>query len=250
MGLLGRTFASQPLATADAKDRFDSTNSLLQQVQVLKLRQELDDEAVTKLHIPYTQLLQMIKTSGSAHDDKEAEEVALALHRAGVVMRHHDVVYLRPDEIAEVVMQVLPGGKEDASAKLAKIEEELTDLDKIHEQVDKQAHNVTTRLLTVGYVILFVQLVAFIYLTWWELSWDVMEPIAYIISLFYSLVGYTYFMATKGGVFDLQPFKEFWQTHFKQKKASAVKFDAERYEYLLKMKDRYKRHIAHAALRR
>lgn len=42
-----------------------------------------------------------------------------------------------------------------------------------------------------------------------------MEPIAYIISLFYSLLGYTYFMATKGGVFDLQPFKEFWQTHYK-----------------------------------
>ncbi|KAG2482395.1 hypothetical protein HYH03_018673 [Edaphochlamys debaryana] len=192
----------------------------------------------------------MAKASGAAHDDKEAEELALALHRAGVVLRHHDVVYLRPDDIAEVITQSLPGGKEDAAQKLAKIEEELTDLEVVHKEVDKQAHRTTTRLLTAGYIVLFTQLVAFVYLTWWELSWDVMEPIAYIISLFYSLVGYTYFMATKGGIFDLQPFKEFWHAHIKQKKAVAIKFDADRYHYLLKMKDRYKRHIAHAALRR
>lgn len=39
------------------------------------------------------------------------------------------------DILAHGCIQVLPGGKDDASQKLAKIEEELTDLDKIHEQV-------------------------------------------------------------------------------------------------------------------
>ena len=58
----------------------------------------------------------------------------------------------------------------------------------------------------------------------WELSWDVMEPIAYIISLFYSLVGYTYFLATRGhGVFDLAPFKEFWYTHLKVRAAAGAR---------------------------
>jgi len=36
-----------------------------------------------------------------------------------------------------------------------------------------------------GCLALFTQLVGFAYLTWWELSWDVMEPIAYMISLSY-----------------------------------------------------------------
>lgn len=49
----------------------------------------------------------------------------------------------------------------------------------------------------------------------WELSWDVMEPFGYIISLFYSLVGYTYFLATKGKTFDLEPFKTFWHQRIK-----------------------------------
>lgn len=36
-----------------------------------------------------------------------------------------------------------------------------------------------------GCVGLFAQLAGFIYLTYWELSWDVMEPIAYMLSLTY-----------------------------------------------------------------
>ncbi len=42
-----------------------------------------------------------------------------------------------------------------------------------------------------------------------------MEPFGYIISLFYSLVGYTYFLATKGKTFDLEPFKTFWHDRIK-----------------------------------
>lgn len=34
--------------------------------------------------------------------------------------------------------------------------------------------------------------------------------IAYMLSLFYQWVGYTYFLSTRGAVLDLQPFKTFW----------------------------------------
>ncbi len=87
---------------------------------------------------------------------------------------------------------VLPGGREDARQKLAKVEEELRHLEKVHDTADEAAHRVTRRLLVGGGLVLFTQLVAFIYLTWWELSWDVMEPFGYCIQLFYSLLAYTY----------------------------------------------------------
>lgn len=45
-------------------------------------------------------------SSGAACSSAEAEEVVAVLHSAGVVLRHHDTVYLRPAEIAELVMQV------------------------------------------------------------------------------------------------------------------------------------------------
>ena len=39
-----------------------------------------------------------------------------------------------------------------------------------------------------GCVGLFAQLAGFTYLIWWELSWDVMEPVAYMLSLTYRFV--------------------------------------------------------------
>jgi len=37
------------------------------------------------------------------------------------VLRHRDVVYLRPNEIAEAVMMMLPINKEDAERKLVQV---------------------------------------------------------------------------------------------------------------------------------
>lgn len=53
------------------------------------------------------------------------------------------------------------------------------------------------------------QLFGFAYLTWWELSWDVMEPIAYMVSLSYSLIAYMYFLYTRGSYFEQKDFKEY-----------------------------------------
>ena len=36
------------------------------------------------------------------------EELALTLHRAGVILRHHAHVYLKPEDITAVVSQVSP----------------------------------------------------------------------------------------------------------------------------------------------
>lgn len=53
-----------------------------------------------------------------------------------------------------------------------------------------------------------LQIVVFAYLTWWELSWDVMEPVAYFVSLTYSLVAYMYFLYTRS-YFEQKDFKEY-----------------------------------------
>ncbi|KXZ44965.1 hypothetical protein GPECTOR_60g743 [Gonium pectorale] len=183
------------------------------------------------------------------HTNREAEELSAALHRAGVVLRHQQLVFLRPKEIAELVMQVLPVDQESAAAKLRRIEEELQQLESVHAELDRQATRTTHCWLWAGYILLSLQLVAFVWLTWWELSWDVMEPFGYIISLFYTLVGYTYFLA-KGRVFDLEPFKEYWHSHYKRKQVTARKFDEQRYQHLVQLRERYQRYLTRAALRR
>ena len=44
--------------------------------------------------------------SGAAATGAEAEKLAKALCRAGVVLRHRDTVFLRPAEVAAAVLQV------------------------------------------------------------------------------------------------------------------------------------------------
>ncbi|MEW5315383.1 MAG: hypothetical protein WDW38_006817 [Sanguina aurantia] len=223
----------------------------LQQAQVLRLRDDLEDMAQNSMHIPYNQTLQMAITSchvvqwGSLISTA-SEEVVAVLHSAGVVLRHHDTVYLRPAEIAELVMQLLPGGMEDSTRKLQKVEEELALLTAQNLKHDTSARRWTNGLLSVGFVILASQLGAFIWLTWWELSWDVMEPFGYVIQLFYSLVAYSYFMATRG-VFDLDPMRRSWHMHFKKRSAREERFDEGRYEHLHRLRDRYRRHVLQGA---
>ncbi len=89
---------------------------------------------------------------------------------------------------------------------------------------------------------------AFIYLTWWELSWDVMEPIAYIISLFYSCVGFIYFL-TRNHDFDYGPFKEHWFERSYEKQVRKAGFDRAKYEQLARQAQQYRGQLAALARR-
>jgi len=229
--------------------KMGTVQELLQQVQVLKLRDELDAEAERHLFIPYNEFVDKAKASGAAHTDDSAAELCSALQKSGILLRHDNLVYLRAQEIIEMTMLLLPGGKAEAQEKLARIEDELKDLEQTHQLAHRRGRTVANILLGTGLIILTVQFFAFIYLTWWELSWDVMEPFGYVISLFYSLVAYIYFMATRGRVFDLEPFHEYWTDRIAKKKIEEVRFDEDRYAYLTKLRDRYRRHIAHTFIR-
>ena len=67
----------------------------------------------------------------------------------------------------DIYTQVLPGGVDDATKKLTKIEEELTEMEAMHKEATKSANRVTNTLLTIGCIVLFTQFISFIYLTWW-----------------------------------------------------------------------------------
>jgi DnaJ-class molecular chaperone len=46
------------------------------------------------------------KCSGAAATEQEAERICEALRAAGVVLRVRDMVFLRPQEVTEMVMRV------------------------------------------------------------------------------------------------------------------------------------------------
>ena len=243
--------------TSIQQQRYTSTNTegpsrlvtdVLHAVKVQKLKDELKDESSVRLQISVEDFVQRAMIVGAAANRDEALRLLSDLHRTGEVLRHVDTVYLQASEIAEIVMMALPGGWEEARLKLSKIEEELRELEDIRNEAEHKAQRITRRFLIAGGCILFTQFVAFIWLTWFELSWDVMEPYAYIISVFNQIVAYTYFLVTNGKVFDLAPFQETWVDRFKESIIRAKGADQTRFQYLTKLKERYRRHLSPALL--
>lgn len=74
--------------------------------------------------------------------------------------------------------------------------EELRILQEKKEQIDVQAHKQVRRILWGGLGISILQLALFFRLTFWEFSWDVMEPIAFFTTTTGLILGYGYFLMT------------------------------------------------------
>lgn len=90
---------------------------------------------------------------------------------------------------------------------------------------------------------MFCQLTGFYWLIWHHLSWDVMEPVAYMCSLGYSFLAYVYFLS-KGSELDYGPFLKFWTGQQLTKEMAATGFDSERYQSLLRQSERHRRYLA------
>eukprot|EP00879_Flechtneria_rotunda_P022154 GHRR01023377.1.p1 GENE.GHRR01023377.1~~GHRR01023377.1.p1 ORF type:complete len:142 (+),score=44.97 GHRR01023377.1:905-1330(+) len=121
-------------------------------------------------------------------------------------------------------------------------------MDQQHKQLHKLAQRWPRFWLYGGCGALTLQLVVFTYLTYWELSWDVMEPIAYILGLTYSLLAYMYFLATRGSYFDYGPFQEYWTQRQLEKKMTEKGFDLEKYQHLMRTRERYRRYLTAQAV--
>uniref|UniRef100_A0A0E0J648 Calcium uniporter protein C-terminal domain-containing protein n=1 Tax=Oryza nivara TaxID=4536 RepID=A0A0E0J648_ORYNI len=74
--------------------------------------------------------------------------------------------------------------------------EELKKLQEKKEEIDKLAHKQVRRILWSGLGFFMCQVGLFFRLTFWEFSWDVMEPIAFFTTASGLLVGYAYFLIT------------------------------------------------------
>lgn len=108
---------------------------------------------------------------------------------------------------------------------------ELAALVMMKEEIDRKAHKQMRLVLWAGLCGLTVQMLVFFRLTFWELSWDVMEPIAFFATTTGIICGYTYFMVTSRD----PSYRDFMQRiyHSRQRKLFRKQnFDIKRYKEL------------------
>ncbi|CAI9093788.1 OLC1v1029364C1 [Oldenlandia corymbosa var. corymbosa] len=143
--------------------------------------------------IEYKELLEACESVDVTKTADEAFEFARVLDEAGVVLLFRDKVYLHPDEVVDLVrkagpLTLLPDNDP--------CKDEMNQLQEKKEQVDRLAHKQVCYIMWTGLGLAMIQVGLFFRLTFWEFSWDVMEPIAFFTTTTGIVIGYAYFLFT------------------------------------------------------
>eukprot|EP00250_Pteridium_aquilinum_P004545 c14748_g1_i1 orf=279-1382(-) len=202
------------------------THKLLKLIKVDDFKKRL--LSTGKHCMPLEEVLKICKQTGTATSDTEAEEVAKSLDEAGFILIFRKKVFLEPEKVAEVLSRAmpLPLAVEDDPRN-----QEYEHLRKEKEEIDRIAHKQVRKMLWGAFGALSAQSVLFFRLTFWELSWDVMEPIAFFVTSSSLLAGFFFFVITKRD----PSYHDFMDTLFKSKQRKLIKkknFDIERFNEL------------------
>ncbi|KAE8709108.1 Calcium uniporter protein 5 [Hibiscus syriacus] len=170
---------------------FAEARKLMRLVNMEPLKTKLGMEG--KEVIGYSELLKACQSMGVARSLDEAIALARVLDEAGVVL-FRDKVYLHPDKVVDLIRSAVPLAlsPEDDDP----IRDELKRLQEKKEEIDVQAHKLVRGILWCGLGLAVVQVGLFFRLTFWEFSWDVMEPIAFFTTATCIVIGYAYFLIT------------------------------------------------------
>lgn len=133
-------------------------------------------------------------------------------------------------QVVEIVKRAVPSVLEPENDTRLK---EWKKLKAQKEKIDMLAHKQVRQILWSGLGVFVVQMGLFFRLTFWEFSWDVMEPIAFFTTSTGLVVGYAYFIITSRD----PTYQDFMKRLFlsRQKKlCQKENFDMDRYLELQK----------------
>merc|ERR1719369_2421508 len=111
------------------------------------------------------------------------------------------------------------------------MKDELAPLEESRKMLAEQAERRTNNLTWVGLGLMSVQFGILARLTWWEYSWDIMEPVTYFVTYGTAIAMYAYFVLTREeyaypAASDRQRLVTF------HKKAKKHRWDVDRYNQL------------------
>ncbi|CAI9110008.1 OLC1v1009962C1 [Oldenlandia corymbosa var. corymbosa] len=185
-----------------------------------KLRQ------IEKSYISHDEFVEICRDGCWSRDD--AQMFAKTLDESGTVVVLGNVVLLRPEQVVKAVQGLMPVPSPNPNDPRLK---EFQAMEELKGAIDRKADSLVRRELWCGLGYFVIQTAAFMRLTFWELSWDVMEPICFYVTTLYCMAGYAFFLRT-----SIEPsFEGFFQSRFAAKQKRLMKlhnFDLEKYNEL------------------
>lgn len=128
----------------------------------------------------------------------------------------------------------IPPAPADEEARRSMQIELLKKMEEEKAQIDELAEAQVKRELWAVLLFMMAQTVGFMRLTFWELSWDVMEPICFFVTSLYFMAGYAFFLRTSRD----PSFEAIFHVRFlarQRRLISLHNFDIHRFHHLRRM---------------
>ncbi|CAK9178561.1 unnamed protein product [Ilex paraguariensis] len=199
---------------------------ILRSSQMEKLRSRLRTIPVNS--ISYSEFVQICVDLCSNRE--QGSDFAKTLDESGNVIVLGNVVFLRPEQVAKSMEKIIYLSTAIPNDPRIK---ELEKMEREKAIIDEKAGSLVRGELYCGLGFLVLQTLGFMRLTFWELTWDVMEPICFFVTSLHFALAYGFFLRT-----STEPsFQGYFQRRFlvKQKKLMKIhNFDNDKYNELCK----------------
>ncbi|KAK1322626.1 hypothetical protein QJS10_CPA02g00098 [Acorus calamus] len=187
----------------------DATRKLLRISQMEAAKSRL--RRIPRSQISFSEFVRICGEGGT-----DGRDLARALDESGSVIVLGDLVFLRPDQVAKAIEGVIPGS---TTTEVEPRREELEAMEREKAEIDRESEASVRRELWCGLGFLVVQTMGFARLTFWELSWDVMEPICFYATTSYFIAGYVFFLRTSRD----PSFEGFFESRFAAKQRKLMR---------------------------
>ncbi|KAJ9186624.1 hypothetical protein P3X46_002172 [Hevea brasiliensis] len=223
---------ASPVKETVAKDpnlfgfSIEDARKLLRLSLVEKLKAKLRE--IPRSSISYSEFVQMcVEECGN---ENQGIEFAKTLDQSGNVIVMGNIVFLRPEQVAKSMENII---SQSISTRNDPRRNELEQMEQQKAVIDQKARSQVRGELYCGLGFLLVQTLGLMRLTFWELSWDVMEPICFFVTSLHFVLAYAFFLRT-----SVEPsFEGYFQRRFKAKQKKLMQvhsFDMEKYKELRK----------------
>ncbi|KAF5736069.1 calcium uniporter protein 2 mitochondrial-like [Tripterygium wilfordii] len=211
----------------------EDTKKLLRvaQLELVKMRLRETEQS----WVPYSEFIW--NCADACADLEQGIRIAKMLDESGAVVVLGNAVLLRPEQVAKAIggLNLIPSPIANPDDPRRK---EFGEMEKQKAKIEKKAESLVRRELWCGLGFVVFQTAAFMRLTFWELSWDVMEPICFYFTSMYIIGAYFFFLRT-----SKEPtFESLYQSRFGAKMKRLMKihsFDIGRYNQLRRACDPY-----------
>ncbi|KAI3762879.1 hypothetical protein L1987_53321 [Smallanthus sonchifolius] len=221
----------RPPTTENAPSASDSGGLSVRDVRKIVRCSQLQNVRSALKLIPTNSITyaEFVNICSDACDNRDqGVEFAKLLDVAGDVLVLGNVVFLYPDQVAKSMEKVI---SQSIAIPNDPRKQELEELEQQKALIDRKALSKVRCELYCGLGLLTIQTLGFMRLTFWELSWDVMEPICFFVTSFHFALAYMFFLRT-----SKEPsFEGYFQRRFRVKQAKLMSvhgFDYERYNEL------------------